>query len=104
MILELICDANISKSKQQVSPFREANYLKTILFKYRIEYRNGKLDVYGKWLKCCRIIVLALKKFVPLGKAQGKKYSRWMNKAARAARNRKSKMWIKYRNSTEYRD
>jgi hypothetical protein len=45
-----------------------------------------------------------VKKFVPVGKAQSKKYPRWMNKAAKAARNQKSKMWIKYRNSREYKD
>jgi hypothetical protein len=43
-------------------------------------------------------------KFVPVGKAQSKKYPRWMNKAAKAARNQKSKMWIKYRNSRQYKD
>jgi hypothetical protein len=44
---------------------------------------------------------MAVKKFVPIGKGQSKKYPRWMNKAAR---NPKSKMWIKYRNSREYKD
>jgi hypothetical protein len=41
---------------------------------------------------------------VPIGKAQSKKYPRWMNKAAKVATNQKSKMWIKYRNSREYTD
>jgi transposase-like protein len=47
---------------------------------------------------------MAVKKVVPIGKAQSREYPRWMNKAAKAARNRKSKMWIKYRNSRECKD
>jgi hypothetical protein len=54
--------------------------------------------------KIFSVIEIAVKKSVPIGKAQSKKYPRWMNKAAKAARNQKSKMWIKYINSREYKD
>jgi hypothetical protein len=45
---------------------------------------------------------MSVKKLVPIGIAHSKKYPRWMNKAAKAARNLRTKMWIKYRNSREY--
>jgi hypothetical protein len=53
----------------------------------------------GNGNEFCSVIEIAVKKFVPIGKAQSKKYPKWMNKAAKVARNQKSKMWIKCRNS-----
>jgi hypothetical protein len=64
----------------------------------------GELDIDGKWKKFCLVIELSVNKFAPIGKARSKKYPRRMNKAAKVARNLKSKMWIKYRNSREYKD
>jgi hypothetical protein len=55
----------------------------------------------GKWIKFCSVIETAVKKFVPIGKDQSKKYPRWMNMAAKVTRDKKSKMYIKYRNSRE---
>jgi hypothetical protein len=37
-------------------------------------------------------------------KSSEQEIPRWMNKAVKVARNSKSNMWIKYRNSSEYKD
>jgi hypothetical protein len=60
----------------------------------------GELDIEGKWKKFCSVIEIAVKKFVPIGKTPSKKYSRWMNKAAKVARNKNQKCGL----STEIQD
>jgi hypothetical protein len=106
IVWKLLCDASTDKSKQQLRLFHKANYEEMRLWFQNIDWNRemGELDIAGKWKKFCLVIEIAVKKFVPIGNAQSKKYSRWMNKAAMIARNQKSKMWIKYRNSREYKD
>jgi hypothetical protein len=43
----------------------------------------------GNRKKFCSVIEIAVKKFVLIGKAQSKKYPRWMSKAAKVARKQK---------------
>jgi endonuclease/exonuclease/phosphatase family metal-dependent hydrolase len=106
IVWKLLCDASMGKSKQQIRLFHKANYEEMRLWFQNIDWNRemGELDIEEKWKKFCSVIEIAVKKSVPIGKAQSKKYPRWMNKTAKAATNQKSKMWIKYRNSREYKD
>jgi hypothetical protein len=106
IVWELIFDASIGKSKQQIRLFYEENYEEMRLLFQNLDSNRekGDLDNNGKRKKFCSVIEMAVKQFFPTGKAQSKKYLIRTNEAAMAARSGKSKMWIKYRNSREYKD
>jgi hypothetical protein len=44
------------------------------------------VDDDGKWQKFCEILDKAVEKFVPLGYRRCKKFPKWKNKQAQAAR------------------
>jgi hypothetical protein len=62
------------------------------------------LDVEEMWHKFRSFIDQAIDRFVPVGYTKSRQNPRWMNRVAKSARNYKSKMWVRYRQSRSYND
>lgn len=103
---ELKCNIKVETNKQPYRQYHKANYDEMRCWLRNVDWDEElkELEVNDQWNKFCSIIDTAVEKFVPLGYAKSKKYPRWMNKTAKAARKYKSKMWIAYRASDTYND
>lgn len=62
------------------------------------------LDTNCMWNKFQNILSTAIDKYVPVSKPGSRKRPPWMSNKIRKARNRKAKMWCKYKNSNSYND
>jgi hypothetical protein len=102
----LICNVCINTNKQPYRKYYKADYDKMRKWfsdlNWNEEFKNLKLN--EKWERFCSLIKVAISKYVPLGYNASKKCPKWMNRKAKSARNCKSKLWIKYRQSKSYND
>jgi hypothetical protein len=63
-----------------------------------------ELNVDDMWSKFCHILKKAVNQFVPIESKKRKKYPKWMNNSAKRARNTKTRLWKKYKETQTYND
>jgi hypothetical protein len=62
------------------------------------------MNVASMWSKLVEIFHTAVRKFVPLARANSRKHPPWMTYAVKKLRKYKINMWRKYRLSGSYND
>ena len=91
----MICNVGRPKTKLLVRQYHKANFVAMKIWFQGIEWADG-LDVEDAWLKCCTVLDIAIKQFVPLEIKRPRKTPRWMNKEAKSAMKYKSRMCHRY--------